>query len=319
VDRRLAEGLDHEVLGRPVLRAQGDQVVEVAQRHARGVFAAEAQTKADACGRATTIILEQIKRMRDVGPMAEEVRQAVDSYVNGQVFDNESKSQVVRRLVQLRFEGRALDTPQKDMEAYAKLTVADIKAAAQKYLMPDTEYILVNADIAVSPESIREFTESIGREKLKDETITAHGVFAIEKYLLTQRDAFIDMLKEQAAVCRLKAQGGMIEDYFSRNRERNIDRFGGETRPRRDGRSGPHSGGRPGERSDGRPGTRPAISPAWTGRSAVPRSTPERPNSPRRARGDARVSREAPFFPRCWRDATPWPSAARTARPPPPP
>ena len=27
-----------------------------------------------------------------------------------------------------------------------------------------------------------------------------------EKYLMTQRDAFIDMLKEQAAVCRLKAR-----------------------------------------------------------------------------------------------------------------
>ncbi|MCX5752200.1 MAG: insulinase family protein, partial [Candidatus Krumholzibacteria bacterium] len=104
---------------------------------AKGVFTAAAQTKADATSRATGIIIEQIKKMRDTGPTAEEVKKAVDSYVNGQVFDNESKTQVVRRLVQLRFEGRALDTPQKDMETYAKLTVADIKAAAQKYLMPD--------------------------------------------------------------------------------------------------------------------------------------------------------------------------------------
>jgi zinc protease len=104
---------------------------------AKGIFTAAAQTKADACSRATTIIIEQIKKMRDTGPTAEEVRKAVDSYVNGQVFDSESKTQVVRRLVQLRFEGRPLDTPQKDMDTYAKLTVADIKAAAQKYLMPD--------------------------------------------------------------------------------------------------------------------------------------------------------------------------------------
>jgi zinc protease len=103
----------------------------------KGLFMAFAQTKADATSRATGIIIEQIKKMRDVGPTAEEVKKAVDSYVNGQVFDSESKTQVVRRLVQLRFEGRPLDTPEKDMEAYAKLTVADIKAAAQKYLMPD--------------------------------------------------------------------------------------------------------------------------------------------------------------------------------------
>lgn len=103
----------------------------------KGVFTAFAQTKADACSRATTIIVEQIRKMKDAGPTAEEVGKAVDSYVNGQVFDSESKSQVVRRLVQLRFEGRPLDTPQKDMETYAKLTVNDIRSAAQKYLMPD--------------------------------------------------------------------------------------------------------------------------------------------------------------------------------------
>jgi zinc protease len=109
----------------------------------RGMFTASAQTKADACSRATTIMLEEIKRMRDVGPTPEEVKKAVDSYVNSQVFDYESKSQVVHRLVQLRFEGRPLDTPEKDMETYAKLTVADIKNAAQKYLHPDKLTLLV--------------------------------------------------------------------------------------------------------------------------------------------------------------------------------
>jgi predicted Zn-dependent peptidase len=110
---------------------------------AKGVFAAEAQTKADACGRATTIILDQIKRMKDVGPTADEVKRAVDSYVNGQVFDNESKTQVVRRLVSLRFEGRPLDTPQRDMDTYAKLSLDDVRRAAQKYLHPDKLTLLV--------------------------------------------------------------------------------------------------------------------------------------------------------------------------------
>jgi zinc protease len=109
----------------------------------KGMFTASAQTKADACSRATTIMLDQIKRMRDIGPSAEEVKKAIDSYVNSQVFDYESKSQVVHRLVQLRFEGRPLDTPEKDMETYAKLTVADIKNAAQKYLHPDKLTLLV--------------------------------------------------------------------------------------------------------------------------------------------------------------------------------
>ena len=41
MDRRLAEGLDDEVLGRPVLGAQRDQVVEIAQRHACRILAAQ--------------------------------------------------------------------------------------------------------------------------------------------------------------------------------------------------------------------------------------------------------------------------------------
>lgn len=46
----------------------------------------------------------------------------------------------------------------------------------------------------------------------KDSTLTAvveaerTRLVEREKYLITQRDAFIDMLKEQAAVCRLKAR-----------------------------------------------------------------------------------------------------------------
>jgi zinc protease len=110
---------------------------------AKGLFSAVAQTKAEACNRAATIMIEQINRMRDTGPTAAELKQAVDSYVNSQVFDSESKLQVVVRLVQLRNEGRALDTPQKDMETYAKLTVADVNAAAKKYLQPDKLSILV--------------------------------------------------------------------------------------------------------------------------------------------------------------------------------
>lgn len=118
-----------------------------------GTFAAYAQTKADACSRAIQIIVDQIKRMRDVGPSDDEVKKAVDSYVNGQVFDYESKSAVVRRLVNLRFEGRPLDTPERDMQTYAKLTTAEIKAAAQKYLHPDRLTILVvgNKDLFDRP------------------------------------------------------------------------------------------------------------------------------------------------------------------------
>ena len=129
-----------------------------ADAFAAGDFTAFAQTKADAYSRAMQLIVDQINRMRDAGPTEEEVKKAVDSYVNSQVFDYESKAQVVRRLVQLRFEGRPLDTPEKDMEAYRKLTAAEIKRVAQIYLHPDMLTVMV-----------------VGNEKLFDRPLSDFG------------------------------------------------------------------------------------------------------------------------------------------------
>jgi len=125
---------------------------------AKGTFYAFAQTKADAYSRAMQLMIEQMERMRTTGPTEEEVRKAVDSYLNSQVFDYESKAQVVQRLVNLRFEGRPLDTPQRDMEVYAKLTAADIRRVAQKYLHPDKLTVMV-----------------VGNEKLFDRPLSDFG------------------------------------------------------------------------------------------------------------------------------------------------
>ncbi len=124
-----------------------------ADAFAKGTFAASAQTKGDACSRATRIMIDLMKRMREQGPSEDEVEKAVDFYVNGQVFDYESKVQVMMRLVTLRFEGRPLDTPKLDLDTYAKLTAADIKAAAEKYLAPDrlTMLFVGNAELFDRP------------------------------------------------------------------------------------------------------------------------------------------------------------------------
>ncbi len=56
---------------------------------------------------------------------------------------------------------------------------------SQKYLLPDVEYLIVNPDVIQSPESIRDYTDSLAGEKIKDETIPSQGLMAIEKYLIT--------------------------------------------------------------------------------------------------------------------------------------
>ncbi len=122
-----------------------------------GAFYAYAQTKGEEYSRAMQIMVEQIVRMRDVGPTEEEFTKAIDSYVNSQVFDYDSKSGMVRRLVRLKFEGRPLDTPEKDMEKYANMTLEDVRAVAGKYLHPDKMTVFVVGDEATFDKPLSDF------------------------------------------------------------------------------------------------------------------------------------------------------------------
>jgi zinc protease len=126
---------------------------------AKGLFYAYAQTKASDYSRSLKLITEQIERMRTVGPTEEEFRKAVDSFLNSQVFKYESKDQVVHRMVYLRFQGRLLDSTERDMETYARLTLADIKRVAREYLHPDRLTVLVVGDAARFDRPFSEFGE----------------------------------------------------------------------------------------------------------------------------------------------------------------
>ena len=55
---------------------------------------------------------------------------------------------------------------------------------SQQYLIPDIEYLLLPPDIIQAPETIREYTDSLPGEKLKDEKIPNPAIVHIEKYLL---------------------------------------------------------------------------------------------------------------------------------------
>ncbi|MDZ7860509.1 MAG: pitrilysin family protein [Candidatus Krumholzibacteriota bacterium] len=113
---------------------------------AKGTFTAYSQTKAGEYSRTINLIYDQIERMKNEGPTQKEFDKAVDSFLNSHVFDYESKEAIVRRLIDLRFQGRPLDTPEKDMEKYASLTIDDVIRAAGKYLRPEDFTVLVVGD-----------------------------------------------------------------------------------------------------------------------------------------------------------------------------
>jgi zinc protease len=124
-----------------------------------GAFYAYAQTKGEEYSRALQIIREQIERMKSEGPTGEELEKAIDSYVNSQVFDYDSKSGMVRRLVRLKFEGRPLDTPEKDMERYAKMTIEEVREAARKYLHPEMMTYFIVGDESIFDRPLSDFGE----------------------------------------------------------------------------------------------------------------------------------------------------------------
>jgi zinc protease len=113
-----------------------------------GTFIASSQTRADATARATTLIMELIAEMQESGPAEDEVERAVDTYLNNHVFDYDSKQAVVRRLMRLAWEGRPLDTPERNIEVIGSLTAEDVADVAAEYLHAEGLIILVvgNAD-----------------------------------------------------------------------------------------------------------------------------------------------------------------------------
>lgn len=56
---------------------------------------------------------------------------------------------------------------------------------SKKYLLSDVEYLMIDPEIATSPESIRDYIDSITGYKFKEDSITGSALFSIEKYLMS--------------------------------------------------------------------------------------------------------------------------------------
>lgn len=102
-----------------------------------GLFTASSQTRADAAGRAAGLIVDLIEDMKENGPTQDEFERARDTYLNQHVFEYESKSEIVRRLISYEYEGLPLDRPERLVEAIENMTIDDVKRAAREYLHPD--------------------------------------------------------------------------------------------------------------------------------------------------------------------------------------
>jgi predicted Zn-dependent peptidase len=108
-----------------------------------GLFTGSCQTRSDAAMRALGLLIEQIEKMKTVGPSAEEVANAKDAIVNQQVFEYESSSRIVNRMVWFDITGQPLDTLERELAVYQAAGLDDVKRAGSEYLHPADLTILV--------------------------------------------------------------------------------------------------------------------------------------------------------------------------------
>ncbi len=111
-----------------------------------GRFIASAATRLDQAGRTLALMKEVIQRYSETGPTEDEFEKARQAYVNTYVWKYESSDDILFRLTYLKWRGLPLDTPQRDLEAYQKLTHEDIQTAAGELLLPDNLVVVVVGD-----------------------------------------------------------------------------------------------------------------------------------------------------------------------------
>lgn len=108
-----------------------------------GTFYNYVSTKSESTIKAIRMIIDEIKRIQKEEPTAEELKLGRDRYLNTFVFNFDSKDKIIERLVYYDFFGLPKDFLNKQMEMVKTTTAADVTAAANKYLKPDSLRILV--------------------------------------------------------------------------------------------------------------------------------------------------------------------------------
>ncbi len=108
-----------------------------------GVFSCGAQTKSESTVYAIELMLNEIKRITEKKVSDEELARAKDKYLNGYVFNFDSKSKIVNRMMYYSYFGYPMNFMEKIKKGVENVTKEDILKVAKKYLHSDKVQILV--------------------------------------------------------------------------------------------------------------------------------------------------------------------------------
>lgn len=107
-----------------------------------GRFMAGASTRPEQTNRTMTLMSRILKEYKENGPREDDLERARKSFLNREVWEYESSEDFLESLVFYKWRGLPLDTPQRNIEAYQKLTYEEVKQAAKELINPE-EFIWV--------------------------------------------------------------------------------------------------------------------------------------------------------------------------------
>lgn len=108
-----------------------------------GYFFMLASTKPGSTIQATKAMIEQIKSMQTDAPTEEEMQKGKDGYLNSFVFNFDTRSEVLNRMMTYDFHGLPEDFLQQEKEKVEHVSPEAVMAAANANLQPDNMIVLL--------------------------------------------------------------------------------------------------------------------------------------------------------------------------------
>ncbi|NNF06135.1 MAG: hypothetical protein HKN21_05190, partial [Candidatus Eisenbacteria bacterium] len=136
-----------------------------------GTFTCFSLTRTENVMQAIEAIRTEIRRMTEEPITAEELQQAKESYLNSFVFNFDTRSEVIGRIMTYDYYGFPDDFLQQTKAGVEKVTVDDVLRVAKKHLHPDELHLLVVGN----PETFDEPLDKLGKVNMIDISIPEPG------------------------------------------------------------------------------------------------------------------------------------------------
>lgn len=108
-----------------------------------GLFMAYCQTKNTTAHKAVSLMMDEIRKIRENPVDTQEFAMAKDAYINQFVFNFTSPGQIVNQLMSLEYNHMPPDYYERYIDNIRAVTVADIRRVAETYLQPDSLTVLI--------------------------------------------------------------------------------------------------------------------------------------------------------------------------------